>query len=69
MNLRGNIAWISLEVGYGYISDDASNTYIFHHSNIVPTKGTKMLSVGNLVSFTVQPGLKAGQASDVKLIS
>ncbi|MGP5264751.1 MULTISPECIES: cold-shock protein [Glutamicibacter] len=69
MNLRGNITWISLERGYGYISDDASNTYIFHHSNIVPTKGTKMLGVGNLVSFTVDEGIKAGQALEVKLIS
>lgn len=68
MNLRGNITWISLARGYGYISDDASNTYIFHHGNIVPVKGTKMLSVGNLVTFSVDSGIKAGQALEVKLI-
>ncbi|MGP5048060.1 cold-shock protein [Glutamicibacter ardleyensis] len=69
MNFRGNIAWISLERGYGYISDDASNTYIFHHCNILPTKGTKMLSIGNLVSFTVLAGIRSNQAVEVKLIS
>ncbi|MGP4994620.1 cold-shock protein [Glutamicibacter ardleyensis] len=68
MNFRGNITWISLERGYGYISDDDSNTYIFHHTNILPSKGTKMLSVGNLVSFSPGAGVKAGQAVEVKLI-
>jgi CspA family cold shock protein len=66
--VKGTIARLQVEKGFGFIKDESGKDYFFHRSAIYG-EGIDMLREGDSVDFTVGEGPKGPRAETVRRTS
>ena len=61
---QGTVKWFNPSKGYGFIARQAGEDVFVHHSEI-QTEGFRTLNEGQVVEFSVEPGRKGLQATQV----
>lgn len=61
---RGIVKWFNPSKGYGFIARESGEDVFVHYSEI-SSNGFRTLEEGERVEFTVTPGRKGLQASNV----
>lgn len=64
----GTVKWFSSEKGYGFITPEDGSKDVFVHFSGIDGAGYKSLEEGQKVEYTVSPGQKGPQATQVRLI-
>lgn len=62
--IKGTVKWFNAGKGYGFIASERGED-VFVHYSAVQSEGYRSLEEGQQVEFTVQPGPKGLQASNV----
>ena len=64
--INGTVKWFSSEKGYGFITDEDSNDY-FAHASEIQTDAEKTLNNGDEVTFESIEGTKGSKATKIKI--
>jgi CspA family cold shock protein len=62
--IQGTVRWFNPSKGYGFISTEGGED-VFVHYSALQGEGYRSLDEGQRVEFTIQPGPKGLQASNV----
>jgi CspA family cold shock protein len=62
--VTGTVKWFNNSKGYGFISHDGGED-VFVHYSAIQSEGFRRLEEGQQVEFTVEPGPKGPQATNV----
>ncbi len=65
--IQGVVKWFNAGKGYGFISRNGGEDVFVHYSAIT-AEGYRSLDEGQRVEFTIKPGPKGPQASDVTVL-
>ena len=65
--VTGTVKWFNESKGFGFIEQENGKDVFAHYSQIA-SSGFKTLAEGQRVSFTVTPGQKGDQASNIVAI-
>jgi len=65
LSATGTVKWFNEEKGFGFITQDDSDTDVFAHFSAIQTEGFRTLIEGEAVSFDVEEGQKGPQASNI----
>ncbi len=61
----GTVKWFNESKGFGFIAPDNGEADVFVHYSAIQSKGFRVLTEGQKVSFEVTKGPKGLQASNV----
>ena len=64
----GVVKWFNENKGFGFITQDNGGDNAFVHYRAIESKGFKILTEGQKVSFEVEQGQKGPQAKNVTII-
>ena len=65
----GTVRWFNDAKGFGFITpEEGGGKDVFVHHNAIASGGTKALSEGASVEFSIEQGLKGLQATSVKIV-
>jgi cold shock protein len=64
----GTVKWFNDAKGFGFITQDDSNTDLFVHHSAIQGSGFKSLAEGAKVSFEAQQGPKGPAAANVQVL-
>lgn len=62
---QGTVKWFNAKKGYGFIAADGGGEDLFVHHSGITGSGFRSLEDGQRVRFTVAPGRKGPQATEV----
>ena len=65
--VTGTVKWFNEAKGFGFIEQENGKD-VFEHYSQIASSGFKTLAEGQRVSFTVTPGQKGDQASNIVAI-
>lgn len=64
---QGTVKWFNASKGFGFIARQAGDDLFVHHTEI-QSNGFRSLDEGQAVEFTVEPGRKGLQATQVVIL-
>ena len=62
---KGTVKWFNSEKGFGFITNEATNEYIFVHFSGIASEGFKTLEEGQAVTFDITQCNRGDQAVNV----
>lgn len=64
----GTVKWFNETKGFGFITPEDGGKDLFAHYSSIQSNGFKTLQEGQRVEFTVAPGAKGPQATQIRVI-
>ncbi|MBV8209252.1 MAG: cold-shock protein [Burkholderiaceae bacterium] len=65
---QGTVKWFNEAKGFGFITPEDGGKDLFAHFSQIQGNGFKTLQEGQRVEFTVAPGTKGPQATQIRVI-
>ncbi|GAB5491838.1 MAG: hypothetical protein Phog2KO_20530 [Phototrophicaceae bacterium] len=67
--ITGTVKWFNAEKGFGFITQEGSDSDVFVHHTAINMDGYRKLVEGDKVEFEITEGRKGPQASEVTVTS